>query len=277
MADIVLDKVTKRYPDGYEAVREMSLTIEDGEFVILVGPSGCGKSTALRMIAGLEDISEGELTHRRQRGQRQGAAGPRHRDGVPELRALPAHDRAGEHGLRAQAGQDRQGRDRQEGDRGRQDPRPRAAPRPQARQPLGRPAPARGDGPRDRARPLRLPDGRAAVQPRRQAARADAHRGVADPEGPRHHHRLRDPRPDRGHDPRRPRGRDALGRAAAGGLADGALQQPEEPVRGRLHRLTRDELHAGHAGGRHAQAPDGRRAAARRAARRGLGRRRASS
>ncbi len=61
MADIVLDKVTKRYPDGYEAVRDMDLTIEDGEFVILVGPSGCGKSTALRMIAGLEDISEGEL------------------------------------------------------------------------------------------------------------------------------------------------------------------------------------------------------------------------
>ena len=61
MADIVLDKVTKRYPDGYEAVRDMDLTIEDGEFVILVGPSGCGKSTALRMIAGLEDISDGEL------------------------------------------------------------------------------------------------------------------------------------------------------------------------------------------------------------------------
>ena len=62
MADIVLDKVTKRYPDGYEAVRDMDLTIEDGEFVILVGPSGCGKSTALRMIAGLEDISDGELS-----------------------------------------------------------------------------------------------------------------------------------------------------------------------------------------------------------------------
>ena len=61
MADIVLEKVTKRYPDGFEAVRDMDLTIEDGEFVILVGPSGCGKSTALRMIAGLEDISEGEL------------------------------------------------------------------------------------------------------------------------------------------------------------------------------------------------------------------------
>ncbi|MCW2955481.1 MAG: ugpC [Thermoleophilia bacterium] len=61
MAQIVLDGVTKRYKDGTEGVREMSLTIEDGEFMILVGPSGCGKSTALRMIAGLEDITEGEL------------------------------------------------------------------------------------------------------------------------------------------------------------------------------------------------------------------------
>jgi multiple sugar transport system ATP-binding protein len=61
MADIVLDHITKRYPDGYEAVKEMDLTIDDGEFIILVGPSGCGKSTALRMIAGLEDITDGDL------------------------------------------------------------------------------------------------------------------------------------------------------------------------------------------------------------------------
>ncbi len=61
MAEIVLDGVSKRFDDGYEAVKDMNLTVEDGEFVILVGPSGCGKSTALRMIAGLEDISEGEL------------------------------------------------------------------------------------------------------------------------------------------------------------------------------------------------------------------------
>ena len=61
MAKITFDGVTKRYPDGYEAVKDMDLEIEDGEFMILVGPSGCGKSTALRMVAGLEDISDGEL------------------------------------------------------------------------------------------------------------------------------------------------------------------------------------------------------------------------
>jgi multiple sugar transport system ATP-binding protein len=61
MAEILLDNVTKRYPDGFEAVKGMTLEVQDGEFVILVGPSGCGKSTALRMVAGLEDISDGEL------------------------------------------------------------------------------------------------------------------------------------------------------------------------------------------------------------------------
>src|ERR671932_2311023 len=61
MADVELDHIWKRYPDGFEAVKAMDLDIADGEFVILVGPSGCGKSTALRMIAGLEDITDGEL------------------------------------------------------------------------------------------------------------------------------------------------------------------------------------------------------------------------
>src|SRR4051794_25096427 len=61
MAEIQLKDITKRYPDGFEAVKHMNLDIQDGEFMILVGPSGCGKSTALRMIAGLEDISEGDL------------------------------------------------------------------------------------------------------------------------------------------------------------------------------------------------------------------------
>jgi multiple sugar transport system ATP-binding protein len=61
VAEIVLDGITKRYPDGALAVRDFNLTIADGEFVILVGPSGCGKSTTLNMIAGLEDITEGSL------------------------------------------------------------------------------------------------------------------------------------------------------------------------------------------------------------------------
>src|ERR1700755_1720476 len=61
MSDIALEHITKRYPDGFEAVKDMNLTVEDGEFMIMVGPSGCGKSTALRMVAGLEDITDGEL------------------------------------------------------------------------------------------------------------------------------------------------------------------------------------------------------------------------
>ncbi|HEY7015190.1 MAG TPA: sn-glycerol-3-phosphate ABC transporter ATP-binding protein UgpC [Streptosporangiaceae bacterium] len=61
MAEIILDHIVKRYPDGALAVDDFNLDIADGEFVILVGPSGCGKSTTLNMIAGLEDITSGDL------------------------------------------------------------------------------------------------------------------------------------------------------------------------------------------------------------------------
>ena len=61
MAEIVMDDVAKVYPDGTRAVSDLDLDIKDGEFIVLVGPSGCGKTTALRMVAGLESISEGTI------------------------------------------------------------------------------------------------------------------------------------------------------------------------------------------------------------------------
>ena len=61
MATVKLEHVYKKYPNGFEAVKDFNLDIEDKEFIIFVGPSGCGKSTTLRMIAGLEDISSGDL------------------------------------------------------------------------------------------------------------------------------------------------------------------------------------------------------------------------
>ena len=61
MAEVALEGVAKIYPDGTEAVKDLDLTIDDGEFMVFVGPSGCGKTTALRMVAGLEDISRGTI------------------------------------------------------------------------------------------------------------------------------------------------------------------------------------------------------------------------
>ena len=61
MANVVLDKVNKVYDNGFHAIHDLNLEIRDSEFLVLVGPSGCGKSTALRMVAGLETISGGEM------------------------------------------------------------------------------------------------------------------------------------------------------------------------------------------------------------------------
>src|SRR5260370_40376067 len=77
MAEIVLEHLSKSYPDGHTAVRDLNITIADGEFLILVGPSGCGKTTTLNMIAGLEDISSGEL---RIGGERVNEKAPKDRD-----------------------------------------------------------------------------------------------------------------------------------------------------------------------------------------------------
>ena len=61
MASLSLRGIYKRYPGGVVAVSDFTMNIKDKEFIVLVGPSGCGKSTTLRMIAGLEEISEGEM------------------------------------------------------------------------------------------------------------------------------------------------------------------------------------------------------------------------
>jgi multiple sugar transport system ATP-binding protein len=62
MAEVRLQEVDKVYPNGFHAVKDLSLDVEDGEFLVLVGPSGCGKTTALRMVAGLETITDGEVS-----------------------------------------------------------------------------------------------------------------------------------------------------------------------------------------------------------------------
>jgi multiple sugar transport system ATP-binding protein len=61
VAEVAFDRVTKIFPNGTRAVSELSLDVDDGEFMVLVGPSGCGKTTALRMLAGLEDVTDGEI------------------------------------------------------------------------------------------------------------------------------------------------------------------------------------------------------------------------
>ena len=254
MARIDYEDVSKIFDDGTRAVEDLDLEIADGEFMVLVGPSGCGKTTALRMLAGLEEISEGRDPDRRPRRQRPDAARARHRHGLPELRALPAPDGLRQHRLQPQAAQDAEGGDRQAGARRGAHARPRAVPQAQAEGALGRPAAARGDGPRDRAPAVGVPHGRAALEPRRQAARPDARRDQRASARPWRDDDLRDARSGRGDDDGRPSRRDAQGRAAAGGRAAGALRPSGQPLRRRLHRQPRDE----HARGDAASATTGR-------------------
>ena len=61
MVSVQFEQVNKRYDDGFQAVQNLNLEIKDKEFLVLLGPSGCGKSTTLRMLAGLEDITEGNI------------------------------------------------------------------------------------------------------------------------------------------------------------------------------------------------------------------------
>ena len=202
MAEVALRNVVKSF-DDVEAVRSINLDIPDNEFVVLVGPSGCGKSTTLRMIAGLEEVTSGDIYIG---GEVVNDLPPKDRDiaMVFQNYALYPHMTSFENmafGLKLR---------KFSKDEIRQPCRPRRAhPRhhrtagPAAEGAVRRPAPARRDGPRDRAQSEGVPVRRAAVEPRRQAARADAHRDQARaPEG-EDHDGLRHPRPGRGDDARR--------------------------------------------------------------------------
>ena len=84
------------------AVDALDLHIADGEFMVLVGPSGSGKTTALRMLAGLEEVDAGAIYIGERDVTDVAAEGPRRRDGLPELRALPVSDGRGEHRVPAE-------------------------------------------------------------------------------------------------------------------------------------------------------------------------------
>ena len=217
MASVTFDKASRIFAGSPRpAVDALDLEIADGEFLVLVGPSGCGKSTSLRMLAGLEEVDDGhifigdrDVTHLQ----------PKDRDiaMVFQNYALYPHMTVGENmgfALKiAGKSKDEIGEPRR---RGGQDPRPRAVPRPQAQGAVRRPAPAGGHGPGDRPLAAGVPHGRAAVEPRRQAAGADPHPDRLAAAAPGHHHRLRHPRPGRGHDDGRPGG-GAQGRPAPAG------------------------------------------------------------
>ncbi len=183
---------------------------------------------------------------RRPRRQRGGARRARHRHGVPELRALPAHERLRQHGLRPAQPRRGQGRDREARRRGGAYARHRHLPEAQAARTVRRPAPARRHGPGDRARAAGVPVRRAPVEPRRQAARDDAHRDPQAAQPPQGHLDLRHARPGRGHDAGRHGRGDERGPRGAGRRADRRLSQPRLKVRRDLHRLARHEPDPGH-------------------------------
>ena len=199
-------------------------TVEDGAFFVLLGPSGCGKTTTLRMIAGLELPTSGQILLDGEDVTFKRASRARHRLRVPAVRALPAHERAPRtSAFRSQC----QGMPRAE-IRSRVEETARLlridhlldqpVSRPRRRRP-----PARRARPRHRAPAEGLPDGRAARRARRRVPRADV-RGAARPARPdRRHHRLRHPRPARGD-------------------GDGRQDRGDEPGRGRAARHAAGDL-----------------------------------
>src|ERR1700691_5637672 len=186
MATVSLEQINKVYANGFHAVKDLDLDVRDGEFMVLVGPSGCGKPPALRMVAGLEDISSGTL---RIGGKPVNDVTPKDRDiaMVFQNYALYPHMSVSENigfalTMRKMPKPQIQAKVKETADiLGLTEWLERKPGPVSGGQRAGGGAAACGEGPRERARALGVPDGRAAVQPGRQAAGADAGRGAEDP------------------------------------------------------------------------------------------------
>ena len=221
MATVSLKDVRKSYA-GNEVIHGVSIDVADGEFIVIVGPSGCGKSTLLRMVAGLEAITSGTIEIA---GRVVNDLEPRARDiaMVFQNYALYPHMSVFDnmaYGLKIAGIRGADLKARVEKTAAMLELTPYLAP--QAARALRRPAPARRHGPGAGPRPGRLPARRAALEPRRQAPRADAAADQGAAARGRHHRALRHPRPGRGDDPRRPADRDERRRRRADRHADRA-------------------------------------------------------
>lgn len=111
MGALTLTQVTKSFGKT-DVIKGVDLQVEEGEFCVFVGPSGCGKSTLLRMIAGLEDVSSGEVALDGARINDLAPGAPGNRHGFSKLCALSAPDRAGQYGAGPETGRHPQTRDR---------------------------------------------------------------------------------------------------------------------------------------------------------------------
>ena len=242
MASLLLKGIYKVYPSGVTAVTDFNLDIKDKEFIVFVGPSGCGKSTTLRMIAGLEEISKGELYID---GKLVNDVVPKDRDiaMVFQNYALYPHMSVYDNmafGLKLRKVPKQIIDERVKeaaailGISDYLTRKPKALSR--------RSAPACRARPCDRPRAEGVPPRRTSVQPRREAARPDEDGDLQTARTPRDHVHLRHARPDRGDDDgyahRRHEGRVH----AAGRYPAEPVRLPDQPVRRGLYRHAADEL-----------------------------------
>ncbi len=245
MPPIRIQGLTKAYKDGPLAVDHVDLEIGDGEFMVLVGPSGCGKSTLLQMLAGIVEATEGSIHIGDEDITR---LDPRKRDIAMVFQSYALYPHLSVRGNLGFGLKLRKTNKAAIAERVEEVARILGLDELLERKPGELSGGQRQRVAMGRAivrEPKRVPDGRAALQPGREAARLDARPARAAARAARDHDRLRDPRPGRGDDAGRPGGGAAQGRAPAVRHPAVAVRAAREPVRGRLHRLARHEPRRG--------------------------------